>query len=345
MKNLKEFKLRKFSNIDEYKMCKLYIKGWTSYEISQKFNCKKYNVILALKRNNISYRHDKSNDNRKYTVLEDYFKNIDTQEKAYILGYMYADGCVHKNKLKLTLHRQDLHILKRIKKELKYTGTIYGIKDKYVTLSIVNKKLTSYLKNVGVVERKTYKIRFPDFIKDELIQNFIRGYFDGVGCIMLKKIKTRIGNSGVVSISIASNKEFLEGMSKYLYNKLNIKIRPRDTKRGVYILRTGGNIITTKILNYMYLNSTIHLQRKYKKYKRSESIIKTMIDNKVKDENKIKYRIGLNNKKKRWCLRFYKNKTKSKRFKSYKTKKEAINIAKLMIKTNSTMLNDILLRN
>ena len=40
---------------------------------------------------------------RKYNCNYDYFKEIDTEDKSYWLGFLYADGSIHKTK-----HTMDL---------------------------------------------------------------------------------------------------------------------------------------------------------------------------------------------------------------------------------------------
>ena len=61
--------------------------------------------------------------NRKYNVNDNYFDVIDNQNKAYILGFLYADGCNYKNGyFKIDLQEEDKNMLEVFKKELNFEG-------------------------------------------------------------------------------------------------------------------------------------------------------------------------------------------------------------------------------
>lgn len=134
---------------------------------------------------------------RIYNVDESFFKKIDTEEKAYILGFMYADGCNHHNPSKcnysisITQLTQDVDILEKINNAMTSDYPIHTYvqkennKEKSVLL-ISSKDLSQDLCKLGCSEAKTFSIRFPNenqYFDDNLMCHFIRGYFDGDGCI------------------------------------------------------------------------------------------------------------------------------------------------------------------
>jgi hypothetical protein len=136
---------------------------------------------------------------RPYSVREysNYFNEINTQEKAYILGLLYADGCnsTESRTINIALKEDDLNILIKIKNAIKASQEIklrkrsleksnigYQRKDMY-KLSITDKQISEDLTKWGCVKAKTFKLKFPYFLQKELIKHFIRGYFDGDGCI------------------------------------------------------------------------------------------------------------------------------------------------------------------
>ena len=127
---------------------------------------------------------------KKYDIDENYFEKIDSPEKAYLLGLIYADGCNYTptNTVTLCLQEQDKHILEDIKELLHYNAPLKKIKPKKEShqisfvLTIHSKKISTDLTALGVMQNKTFKITFPDINKD-LFSHFIRGYFDGDGCI------------------------------------------------------------------------------------------------------------------------------------------------------------------
>ena len=57
---------------------------------------------------------------RKFPVNDRFFEEIDTEEKAYFLGFLFADGCnsPDKNRLEVSLAKQDMDVLERLSKVL-----------------------------------------------------------------------------------------------------------------------------------------------------------------------------------------------------------------------------------
>lgn len=162
---------------------------------------------------------------RLYSLDETYFENIDSKDKAYFLGFIYADGFITKrssgqNVLGITLSESEP--LDKFKKYIK-TDKPYGIYNKTSSysdksieykLAIISNKIVEDIEKLGVVERKTLILSFPDFLDKELIPHFIRGYFDGDGSIFLTKPKNR--DSDYLGINICGTKEFLIGLRKHL---------------------------------------------------------------------------------------------------------------------------------
>ena len=133
---------------------------------------------------------------REYQINEDFFDNIDTEENAYILGFFYADGtnCELNDSLigiSFTQLEQDVDILEKIKSAMDADYNFYKCiqptndKVKY-KFSINSQKLSKRLSELGAPPRKSLILKFPNkdiFKSEDLIRHFIRGYFDGDGCI------------------------------------------------------------------------------------------------------------------------------------------------------------------
>ena len=89
-----EIKQKEYFLSDDVKnlICKLYVdQDMSIKEISNKLNVDNMSVKRALQKNNIQLR-TLSESLRKYSLDETYFDNIDSPNKAYILGFLYADG-------------------------------------------------------------------------------------------------------------------------------------------------------------------------------------------------------------------------------------------------------------
>jgi len=211
---------------------------------------------------------DKIIPNKKFTVDENYFENIDTQDKSYWLGFLYADGYVRmKNnksgELRLKLGLKDKQHIELFKSCIKSSHKIKDIKS-YVTVgdkkyesecstfSIYNTKIVSDLYRHGCVNNKTFKIKLPN-LKEDLIRHFIRGYFDGDGCISIP-----------TNIKILGNEEFISSLQKLLCEKLNSS-RVYNYKNGKIRSLIISNIKDTIcFMNYIYQDSNIFLERKRK---------------------------------------------------------------------------------
>lgn len=168
----------------------------------------------------------KSKPNRhfvKFTFDENYFYNIDTKDKAYFLGLLYADGNIHttlnnRKRVQIALHHTDSLILEKLIKYLKYPGKLYNDRN-LLRLMIHNINLFEDLKKHGCVENKSFNLKFPDFLNNDLQKHFIRGYFDGDGGIFVNyKNKNLNGN-----VSFTGCEEFILKLKEILENN-NIKV-------------------------------------------------------------------------------------------------------------------------
>lgn len=214
---------------------------------------------------------------RKFRLNENFFENIDTEEKAYMLGFLYADGNVQTDRLQISLAKVDTEILEKFSKLL-LDGNVqlYEYKCKNinaqpkVSLYIINKKIVNDLISHGCVPRKTFVLNFPDLQK-HLISHFIRGYFDGDGMLVIyERLAPRCITKGkFAEFSILSTKEMLDVIAKYFQHLgINCKWdkRWKNQDNNNYTLRIHGNQQIRKVCDYLYKDATIYLKRKHDKY-------------------------------------------------------------------------------
>lgn len=128
-----------------------------------------------------------------------FFKSIDSPEKSYILGFFYADGNNSGRQISFDQLEQDEDILEHIRKALKAENNIKvkriqenQRKLKNITFSSV--ELCEDLEKLGGIKNKSLVLNFPtsSIVPDYLLNHFIRGYFDGDGCIWNGKRKKMI---------------------------------------------------------------------------------------------------------------------------------------------------------
>jgi hypothetical protein len=196
------------------------------------------------------------------------FKNIDTEEKAYWLGFLYADGYVcyepHNSqyRLELTLAEKDLEHLKKFAKFINYDKQIkYRKKVKAYRLDVASKEMCENLIKLGCVQAKSLILKYPDYeiLKYKFHNAFIRGYFDGDGCLSLSS------TSNTFSTSLLGTKHMMQGIINHMklsnYRWRNDKQHHENTI--TLSLRVQEAL---KFLKTIYSDSNIHLSRKYDKY-------------------------------------------------------------------------------
>lgn len=208
-------KFKTTPEIDE-KICKYYENGETSTKIAKIFNLSYQTVLSILKRNNKVIRKF-SETSRRYRYDINYFEKIDTSDKAYWLGFIYADGSISqfKNSLQIILAEIDKEVLEDFRTDLNCNKNLYYKKSKKpnkqgaYAIELNSEKLSKDLIDKGVFPNKSAIIRIPfKKIEKNLIPHFLRGYFDGDGSIGVYR--------KLLKVTITSNWDFLKDISQYL---------------------------------------------------------------------------------------------------------------------------------
>jgi intein/homing endonuclease len=208
----------------------------------------------------------------KYAIDELSFAEIKDEASAYFLGFLYADGSIgHYNgdySIRIELQDQDRKILEDFRDFVKSNRPIsdsYKKGKKYCAMRISNKTIYTHLTNKGIMPRKTFTISFPseDIVPKHLLSHFIRGYFDGDGCITCSKNK-----QSSISFTITSNLHFLEGLQEFLINELGFsKTKITATKSiGIGTLVYSGSLNAKKFYNFIYQDAKFYLTRKFEKF-------------------------------------------------------------------------------
>ena len=211
-----------------------------------------------------------------------YFENIDSEDKAYFLGFIYADGSVVENKrnsLYIKIHPKDQHILEDLIKCIDGEMDIWKPKDRDICqIGLSGKTIINDLIRNGLHQNKTFTIKYPN-IPVELERHFLRGYFDGDGCIRIKKDKrdgNEIGDMRIVGGSIDMLNSINERMNFLFGTKKNSLYGPKD--KDYKFLGWGGMKDIESIYHGFYDNSNFYLKRK------KETFDKVM--NTIKDKKK-----------------------------------------------------------
>lgn len=208
--------------------------------------------------NQYSKRPDSFNQN----LLE----KIDTEEKAYWLGFLYADGSVGStdNRIELTLAEKDLDHIKKFKNFIGLDNKIsYRSSSKAYRYCFKNKIFKQILIEKGCVPKKSLILEFPthEQVPVYLQRHFIRGYFDGDGCFCNTDSCFEAGFIGTEKFIL----KFLEELPLNVNKQISIKNVHRDDGAKKYAFYSITDI--NNFLDYMYKDANIYLERKYQLYK------------------------------------------------------------------------------
>jgi hypothetical protein len=218
-------------------------------------------------------------------INQNYFRQIDTEEKAYFLGLIYADGNITGNIFQILLSEEDSDVLEVLKNRIKPEGTLNyynrnNIKWKNCKrFSIHNKTIVKDLNFWGVVERKTYSELSIPKIDNSLIRHFIRGFLDGDGFISFTESNYK-KRDGYTNYSVRKVVGFTNSSKKLLEEISNILEKELEIDPGKFYNTNGtGSTVNSyslwffrtkdlfKIIDYLYKDSTIFFKRKYEKAK------------------------------------------------------------------------------
>lgn len=218
---------------------------------------------------------------KKYPYYCDYhyFDVIDTEEKAYWLGFMTADGWISKNDvgnagvIGIELQYNDINHLRKFNKSI--NGN-YKITDRWracpistnpdklnhiCVIRVFSIIMYDSLEKLGFSNNKSYDFTIPT-IRNDLIRHYLRGYFDGDGCFCLSNKSFGVGfitasmllKDGIIDICKNA------GIDIHDYSYVN------EYGKIMYTPQVTKNSEKIKLLDYIYKDATIYLDRKYKKY-------------------------------------------------------------------------------
>lgn len=206
---------------------------------------------------------------KKYIIKnENYFENIDTQNKAYILGLLSADGYNNQKEAKVIIEllEKDKEILEQISNEIYKNYILKNRLNSYnhptSKIVIYSRKISDDLSKLGCIQKKSLILDFPN-IKEELLSHYLRGYFDGDGCLSLRK-KDKNGTLSFMASKIFNDK--LEILFKTKFNIHSKSYWKKGTSINVTQLCIAGNRQILKILDWLYKDANIFLNRKYNRY-------------------------------------------------------------------------------
>lgn len=263
----REYKFR-FTEEEELEICAEFLNGSSKAEIGRKYHVDPATVQNILNRKEITLRRNPGVYLRKYTLNHAFFRTVDTEESAYWLGFIAADGAVtEQNHMCVSLAQKDEEHLKRLRASLDsthpiptyhYPGTGFrgGPRAQY---TIYSPEMVQDLGQFGVVPNKTRSLTWPSRLYPSMWRHFIRGYVDGDGCW------ARQSNLSVC-LRVEGNEPFLLAMQTILMEACSLRRTKLSCRRpgcGSRTLIYGGRLQVARIVRYLYEGATIFLPRKF----------------------------------------------------------------------------------
>ena len=246
------------------KAAQAFANGMDINEAMKLYNVSYASVYNAIRRYGIKYDYAYGRSNF-FDI--DYFQDIDSEHKAYWLGFIFADGGITKtdtkvsapNRMRLCISVKDECMLEKFAEDIKmdkkyihhYAQHGYG-SDPLCAIDCNSIKMVSDLEKLGCYRNKTYYSSVPEF-PTELARHFIRGYFDGDGNICQ-------------SFNISSEINALRQIQKMLMRDLGFHQTKIIPDRGAWRMSYGGRNQLKKLFHYLYDTASVFLQRKYDKF-------------------------------------------------------------------------------
>ena len=256
--------------IEEYdNIINLYNSGLSQAKVGELYNVKWYIIGKILKKCGVTMR-DHSHKARKYTIDENYFDNIDTPNKAYILGLLYSDGCNYppQHRVKLELQERDKSILDKINVEIKSDKPLAFVNlnnknsnwQNTYRLDITNKHISDKLVELGMVQNKSLILEFPIWLDYSMYAHFLRGYMDGDGHIEWNSSKF---------ITIVGTNQFCNHIKEFCKNTLDIdcsicNTANKSSNTKLLYIHKKSNV--KKFLDFVYNDAELYIERKYNIY-------------------------------------------------------------------------------
>lgn len=229
-----------------------YLTGESLYSLARRFPYSR-KAIGSYLSSEIQLR-DKITTLRKYRIDETYFDNIDSERKAYWLGFIYADGyCMNDFVVQLAV--LDVNHLYALRQDLNSTHPIKKTPDNQVRLYISNRHLSQALERFPITPKS--EITFP-LIPSTLHRHFIRGYMDGDGGFYsYKRIRA------IFCITTA-NPVFLHQVELILMANCGLGPTLRPTSHNSYEIRWSAQNDVSRVYDYLYRSANIWMPRKRK---------------------------------------------------------------------------------
>ncbi len=248
----------------------------TMEDLGVEYDVHPTSILGCLRRNDEKSRKTKEN---QYDLDEHFFDCIDTEEKAYFFGILYADGNTNRDapKIVLSLQEDDRYLVEKLNSLVSKDRPVrkrgpsgYGSDKEQFQLEMYSQHMKDVLVGYGMVPAKSLVKVFPPVImsaSEDIQRHFIRGYFDGNGSVGIYKRKGRV-NGFTTPVTIVSTKEMCEGIQTVISKHLLVNSyihQQSGVEVNTWRLTIQGSEDVKDLLKWMYKDATILMKRKQQK--------------------------------------------------------------------------------
>ncbi|SRR6266487_3337058 len=235
----------------------LYQQGDSSEKIASLYGVNGQTVLNILGRYHIN-RRERNKLPGLYSLNMHAFDVIDTEEAAYWLGFIAADGSIKKEGvLRIGLAERDRGHLLKFTEWISPDRPLYQMVNNHgkptVHIEVGSTHLCNALATYGITPRKTYTLKHLPGLPPDMKRHYLRGYFDGDGFISTTRYMIGIGSY---------NKEFVEEVQSFLVQETGVK-PVTLIHSGTWRFNKSGKREIIKILSFLYKNARVYLDRKY----------------------------------------------------------------------------------
>lgn len=247
-----------------------------TWELQKTLNRSKFSIQNMARKHNLHKDPETkslTDSLSKTNINHNYFKTW-TPNMAYIVGFIYADGCIHSREydkgyaVSIKLQNRDAYILQDILNELNSPLSVSEGGEGKKVIRFSSKIIYEDLMDIGLEPRKTYGMDFPTSIPGNMIPHFIRGFCDGDGSIKTQTTKYKNKDYSYPVVKFVGPPEFLRGLQETITKTIGLKEKKlyrSQSSNVIKVIQYAGKD-AMRLMHYMYKDADLKLTRKYNRY-------------------------------------------------------------------------------
>lgn len=206
---------------------------------------------------------------KRYIYNENFF-NTWTADSSYVLGFWAADGYISQGTSKTWgIVQNDEEFLKKINEAMGNDIPV-GRKDGSFIIRCYGSVYYDKMLELGYSNKKSTNMTIPE-LSPENLSHFIRGYFDGDGCVMNKGTAMKV-------VFTCGDERFLQRLKGLLQEHAGTKggsiFSLKGTRAHQLSYSTRDSL---KLKNYLYKHDGLALERKKQKFFSYDPSVNTLL--------------------------------------------------------------------